>query len=64
VSVNRSFNISASTAGRKCDCGSEKEKGVIIYTSGVPRGFGGSTPPPKFWRPSKIVPNSTRLWKL
>ena len=20
--------------------------------------------PPKFWRPSKIVPNSTRLWKL
>ena len=21
-------------------------------------------PPPKFWRPSKIVPNSTRLWKL
>jgi len=28
-------------------------------------GFGGSTPPPpKFRRPSKIVPNSTRLWKL
>jgi len=23
-----------------------------------------STPPPKFRRPSKIVPNSTRLWKL
>ena len=22
------------------------------------------TPPPKFRRPSKIVPNSTRLWKL
>ena len=21
-------------------------------------------PPPKFWRPSKIVPNSIRLWKL
>ena len=21
-------------------------------------------PPPKFWRPTKIVPNSTRLWKL
>ena len=28
-------------------------------------GFGIQTPPPpKFWRPSKIVPNSTRLWKL
>jgi len=25
-------------------------------------GLGGS--PPKLWRPSKIVPNSTRLWKL
>ena len=23
-----------------------------------------NSPPPKFWRPSKIVPNSTRLWKL
>jgi len=35
--------------------------------SGVPRGGiggGGSTPPPKFRRSSKIVPNSTRLWKL
>ena len=34
--------------------------------SGVPRGdFGGSNPPPpKFRRPSKIVPNSTRFWKL
>jgi len=29
-------------------------------------GFGGSKPPPppKFRRPSKIIPNSTRLWKL
>ena len=27
--------------------------------------FGGfKPPPPKFRRPSKIVPNSTRLWKL
>jgi len=35
--------------------------------SGVPRGFGGfggSASPPKFRRPSKIVPNSSRLWKL
>jgi len=35
--------------------------------SGVPRGVGGfKTPqtPRKFRRPSKIVPNSTRLWKL
>ena len=40
-----------------------------LYTtclvSGVPRGdLGFSTPPPKFRRPSKLVPNSTRLWKL
>jgi len=26
--------------------------------------WGGGNPPPKFRRPSKIVPNSTRLWKL
>ena len=33
--------------------------------SGVPRGWGVQTPPPpKFRKPSKIVPNSTRLWKL
>ena len=25
---------------------------------------GVQTPSPKFWRPSKIVPNSTQLWKL
>jgi len=40
---------------------------VVMWGSGVPRGgrFGGSTPsPPKFRRPSKIVPNSTRLWNL
>jgi len=40
----------------------------IVQGNGVPRGgggFGGSKPhPPKFRRPSKIVPNSTRLWKL
>ena len=28
------------------------------------RGFGRFKPPPKFRRPSKIVQNSTRLWKL
>ena len=27
-------------------------------------GLGVQTPPPKFRRPSKIVPNSTQLWKL
>ena len=33
--------------------------------SGVSRGVGVfKPPPPKSWRPSKIVPNSTRLWKL
>ena len=31
--------------------------------SGVPRG-GSTPPPPKFRRPSKIVPNSIRLWKM
>ena len=39
-----------------------------LACSGVPRGgwFAVFKPPPtpKFWRPSKIVPNSTRLWKL
>ena len=36
-----------------------------VVTSGVPRGgWGVQTPVPKFWRPSKIVPTSTRLWKL
>ena len=35
--------------------------GTVAYGGG----FGGSTtPPPKFRRSSKIVPNSTRLWKL
>ena len=32
----------------------------VAYRGGV---LGVQTPP-KFWRPSKIVPNSTRLWKL
>ena len=41
----------------------------VLLHSGVPRGAefgGGSTPPhpPKFRRPSKIVPKSIRLWKL
>ena len=35
----------------------------MCLPSGVP-GEEGSTPPPKFRRLSKIVPNSTRLWKL
>ena len=36
-----------------------------VRISGVPRGvWGFKPPPPKFRRPSKIVPNSTRLWKL
>ena len=38
----------------------------IYFLSVAYRGvvLGGLTPPPKFRRPSKIVPNSTRLWKL
>ena len=38
----------------------------LTLHSGIPRGgFGVFKPPlPKFWRPSKIVPNSTWLWKL
>jgi len=46
-----------------------KEEFFLTPVSGVPRGkemFGGvnPSPPKKFRRPSKIVPNSTRLWKL
>jgi len=33
-------------------------------TEGGVWGFQTPPPPPKFRRPSKIVPNSTRLWKL
>ena len=37
----------------------------FLYSSGVPGGGGVQPPPPpKFRRPSKIVPNSTRLWKM
>ena len=37
----------------------------MCWSSGVPRrGLWVQTPPPKFRRPSKIVSNSTRLWKL
>ena len=37
----------------------------VMTHSDVPRGgVGVFNPPPKFRRPSKIVPNSTRLWKL
>jgi len=42
-------------------------KGAVLNISGVPRGGGWGFKPPspsKFRRPSKIVPNSTRLWKL
>ena len=39
---------------------------ILLTSSGVPRGCGvwGVQTPPKFRRPSKIVPNSTWLWKL
>ena len=38
---------------------------LVVVPSGVLKaGFGGFKPLPKFRRPSKIVPNSTRLWKL
>jgi len=33
-------------------------------SSGVPRGGFKPLPPSKFRRPSKIMPNSTQLWKL
>jgi len=36
--------------------------GWMLLTNSVP-GWGVETPP-KFRRPTKIVPNSTRLWKL
>jgi len=35
-----------------------------VLISGVPRGCCGVQTPPKFRRPSIIVPNSARLWKL
>jgi len=34
------------------------------FTDGGGGGWGVNPPPAKFRRPSKIVPNSTRLWKL
>jgi len=36
----------------------------VAYRGEGSGGLGGSNPPSKFRRPSKIVPNSTRLWKL
>jgi len=39
-------------------------KAKLFLFSGVPRGVWGVQTPPKFRRPSKTVPNSTRLWKL
>ena len=35
---------------------------AVAYRGGV--GVLNTPPPPKFRKPSKIVPNSTRLWKL
>ena len=42
---------------------SKKGRGAAAYRG---RGVGGfkPPPPPKFRRPSKIVPSSTQLWKL
>ena len=37
---------------------------LLLYHAVAYRGGGLKPPPPKFRRPSKIVPNSTRLWKL
>ena len=43
-------------------------KQSTLHNNGVPRVWGVQTPlplpPSKFWRPSKILPNSTRLWEL
>ena len=41
-------------------------KNRSVSSSGEPRGVWGlfNFRPPKFRKPSKIVPNSTRLWKL
>jgi len=53
--------------GLKLEGGTTKlvfcEAGGVIVGSGVPGG-GFQIPTPKFRRPSKIVPNLTRLWKL
>jgi hypothetical protein len=45
-------------------CTGRPPTGVMIPDSGIPRwgrGFGGVQPPSKFRKPSKIMPNSTRL---
>jgi len=40
-------------------------RGYVGKYSGVPRGVGlGGFKPPTFRRPSKIVPNATRLWEV
>jgi len=50
------------TLWRRCDditaWNMEGNPRTVVYWGG------GSNPPSKFQRPSKIMPNSTRLWKL
>ena len=46
-------------------CNALKYTNNITHCSGILGGFGVFKPPrPKFQRPSKIMPNSTQLWKL
>ena len=44
--------------------GSRKMRAPVVCVTVAYRGGGVQPSPPKIRRPSKIVPNSTRLWKL
>jgi len=45
----------------RCNVRTERMQGSVAYRRGV---WGAQPPPLKFGRPSKIMSNSTRLWKL
>ena len=48
-----------------CHFASRRDVRILAMACRGGGGLGGvQPPPPKFRRPSKIVPNSTRLWKL
>jgi len=65
---SQQLTVSSNEASKRLSTsGTSLWRQCSVWSSGVPRGgvWGCSTPPPpKFRRPSKIVPNSTRLWKL
>jgi len=60
---NTVFNFLGSVAAgySTADDGDAEGYSVQWRTEG---GWVVGSNPPKFWRPSKILPNSTQLWKL